>query len=256
MGRWGRNLKSAAFRKPHHFSVWLSGGQQINSTAPRNFLPPKVGTGREQPQPPILRWHQLPRAWGEGTSKEELGEKALLWEPRRTAFWPEGHVAEPRCQRFTPARPRETIKTGRKALAQQRQPRKSGCGAVTSEKPPFQLRRPNGPNIAPSLPISEPARGPALLEDHRFPGACVPGLSSLWTFRCQIQVNLPCSLCLMMLHALPSPYSFLYPSILKNCNIFLVPSPILSFVEIWPRTSWGKRKEKGLAGRHGDTMFT
>lgn len=166
-------------------------------------------------------------------------------------------MAEPRCQRFTPARPRETIKTGRKALAQQKQPRKSSCRAATSEKLPLQLLWPNDPNTAPSLPTSELSHGLALPEGHQFPGARAPGLSSLQTFRCQIQVNLQCSLCLMQrLHALPSPFSFLYPYILKNCNIVLVASPILSFLEIRPRTSWGKRKEKGLAGRHGDTMFT
>lgn len=48
----GGNLKSTAFRKPHHFSAQLSGVQQISSTALRNFLPPKVGTAQ--------RSHSLP----------------------------------------------------------------------------------------------------------------------------------------------------------------------------------------------------
>lgn len=52
--RQGGSLKHTAFRKPHRFSAQLPGGQQINSSAPRNFLPLKVGTAREEPRPPIL----------------------------------------------------------------------------------------------------------------------------------------------------------------------------------------------------------
>lgn len=142
----GGNLKPTAFREPHHFS----GGQQINSTAQRNFLPPKVGTAQ--------RSHGLPSSDDisflgpamSGLQRRSEGKKPS-WENGEGLIPGLKATRQSLLASGSPQHSQRGHKKDRKTLARQRKPRNHGQRkAAAPEK-----------CTAPSPPTSQLIHGPA-----------------------------------------------------------------------------------------------